>query len=77
MSRHVVRANGEWRQRRKPSGTTRRMLRIQAHQVDKGVFGDPVHRHAGAMRGDVRDQRQRIDDVAERRGPNDEDAAHR
>ncbi len=50
---------------------------VEAHQVDKGVLGNPVDRKAGTVDGDIGQQRQRIDDVAERTGPHHEDAAHR
>jgi len=51
--------------------------RVQAHQVDKGIFGHPVDWKVRAMPHDVGYQRQCVHDIAERAGPNDEDAAHR
>jgi hypothetical protein len=51
--------------------------RVQTNQVDKGIFGHPVDGEARAMASDVRHQGQRIDDVAERAGPDDKDTTHR
>ena len=51
--------------------------RIEPHQRHEAFLGDPVDRKPGAMRRDVAHQRERMHDVAERRGPHDQHRAHR
>jgi hypothetical protein len=50
--------------------------RVEPYQRDEGFLGDPVDRHRGIVRGDVADQGERVDDIAERRRADDEQAAH-
>ena len=50
--------------------------RVQAHQVDKGVFGDPIDGKPGTVAHDIGHEGHRIHDIAERAGPHDENAAH-
>ena len=51
---------------------------LSAHrrQRRERLLGEPVDGEAGTRRGDVVRDRERPDDVTERRGAHDEDAAH-
>ena len=50
--------------------------RMQRHQRREGLLGDPVDGEFRPVAADVVDQREGVHDVAERRGPDDEDRAH-
>ncbi len=50
--------------------------RMQAHQWCECLLGNPVDGQVGCVPGDVGDDGQRMHDIAERRRPYDEDAAH-
>ncbi len=49
---------------------------IERDERCEGVLGDPVDRKLRAMLADVGDERERVDDVAQRRRPHDEHSAH-
>ena len=76
-SRHVDAANGRCRQWRSATGTMRRTPGCSSSKRDESALGDPVDRELRPVRADVGDDRERMDDVAERRGAHDEDRGSR
>ncbi len=50
---------------------------VERDQRRECFLGDPVERELRAMRADVGDERERVNDVAERGGADDENRAHR
>ena len=50
---------------------------VERDKRHERVFGDPVDRELRAMLADVGDERERMDDVAQRRRPHDQYRIHR